>query len=209
LGSQAPAHKLQNEVCGSMQILNICTQCLIACLSVFADEGISLSIISQRRMSAIFDRRIANSALERRLSGGKTHTAHRDIVSIGQSPGSRLFAKFASLDPQTLPESGSNLEPKNHRSSCCCAGTGRGVPRILPGGCTFLADLAPPPDLDPEPDPHQDFELDPYCCLIYNYVEVNKLAFFSCCPHGRWGMHRGGRGGLCIPPGYAPGYRYI
>jgi hypothetical protein len=44
-----------------------------------------------------------------------------------------------------LPESGSNLEPKNHRSSCCCAGTGRGVPRILPGGCTFLADLAPPP----------------------------------------------------------------
>ncbi len=26
----------------------------------------------------------------------------------------------------------------------------RGVPRILPGGCTFLA-----------PDPHQDFELDP------------------------------------------------
>jgi len=42
-------------------------------LSVFADEGISLSIISQRRMSAIFDRRIANSALERRLSGGKTH----------------------------------------------------------------------------------------------------------------------------------------
>lgn len=145
MGSQAPAHKLQNEVCGSMQILNICTQCLIACLSVFADEGISLSIISQRRMSAIFDRRIANSALERRLSGGKTHTAHRDRVSIGQSPGSRLFAKFASLDPQTLPESGSNLEPKNHRSSCCCAGTGRGVPRILPGGCTFLADLASPP----------------------------------------------------------------
>jgi hypothetical protein len=45
LGSQAPAHKLQNEVCGSMQILNIFTQCLIACLSVFADEGISLSII--------------------------------------------------------------------------------------------------------------------------------------------------------------------
>jgi hypothetical protein len=44
-----------------------------------------------------------------------------------------------------LPESGSNLEPKNHRSSCCCAGTGRGVPRILPGGCTFLADLASPP----------------------------------------------------------------
>ncbi len=75
------------------------------------------------------------------------------------------------------------------------------------GGCTFLADLPPPPppppdlDLDPGPDPHQDFELDPYpapdphqnnadpqpwvqlskdCFLIYNYVLVNKLAFFSC-----------------------------
>jgi hypothetical protein len=80
---------------------------LLACL--FADEGISLSTISQRRMSANFDRRIANSALERRLSGGKTHTAHRERVSIGRSavisvvdPGSRLFAKFASLlDPQT------------------------------------------------------------------------------------------------------------
>jgi hypothetical protein len=55
------------------------------CLSFFADEGISLSTISQRRMSANFDRRIANSALERRLSGGKTHTAHRERVSIGQS----------------------------------------------------------------------------------------------------------------------------
>jgi hypothetical protein len=30
------------------------------------------------------------------------------------------------------------------------------------GGCTFLADLLPfPPDLDPDPDPHKDFELDP------------------------------------------------
>jgi hypothetical protein len=71
------------------------TQCLIACPSVFADEGISLSTISQRRMSANFDRRIANSALERRLSGGKTHTAHRERVSIGQSVArilvSRLF----------------------------------------------------------------------------------------------------------------------
>jgi hypothetical protein len=36
----------------------------------------------------------------------------------------------------------------------------RGVPRILPGGMHILADLPPPPpDLDP--DPHQDFELDP------------------------------------------------
>ncbi len=58
----------------------------------------------------------------------------------------------------------------------------RGVPRILPGG-------SPPPDLDLDPDPHQEFELypdlDPHqniadpqpwaqlskdCCLIYNYV---------------------------------------
>ena len=31
------------------------------------------------------------------------------------------------------------------------------------GGCTFLADLhpPPPPDLDLDPDPHQDFVLDP------------------------------------------------
>jgi hypothetical protein len=126
---------------------------------LFADEGISLSTISQRRMSANFDRRIANT-LERRLSGGKTHTAHRERVSIGRSafissvdPGSGLnshldpetllnpdpqglslhrsvsprilgsrpfVAKFASLDPQTLPESGSNLNPKKHWSSCCC-----------------------------------------------------------------------------------------
>jgi hypothetical protein len=55
----------------------------------------------------------------------------------------------------------------------------RGVPRILPGGCTFLADLPPPPDLDLDldPDPHQN-NADPQpwalqskdCCLIYNYV---------------------------------------
>jgi hypothetical protein len=62
------------------------------------------------------------------------------------------------------------------------------------GGCTFLADLPPPPSLpdpDLDPDPHQDFELDPDpapdphqniadpepwtqlskdCCLVYNYV---------------------------------------
>ena len=56
------------------------------------------------------------------------------------------------------------------------------------GICTFLANLPPPPDLYPDPDPHQDFELDPDpdphqnnadpqpwvqlskdCCLIYNY----------------------------------------
>ncbi len=36
----------------------------------------------------------------------------------------------------------------------------RGVPRILPGGSTFLADLPPPPQ-DLDPDPQQDFELDP------------------------------------------------
>jgi hypothetical protein len=84
LCSQASAHRLQNEIGGSLQVpKKLYTQCLIACL--FADEGISLSTISQRRMSANFDRRIANSALERRLSGGKTHTAHRERVSIGQS----------------------------------------------------------------------------------------------------------------------------
>jgi hypothetical protein len=85
--NKLPTQVLQNEIRGSMQIQKkLHTQCLIACLSVFADEGISLSTISQRRMSANFDRRIANSALERRLSGGKTHTAHRERVSIGQSP---------------------------------------------------------------------------------------------------------------------------
>jgi len=48
-----------------------------------------------------------------------------------------------------------------------------GVPRILPGGCTFLAHLPPPPDLDLDPDPHQDFALDPdlcdgaFPCLLY------------------------------------------
>ncbi len=65
----------------------------------------------------------------------------------------------------------------------------RGVRRIWPGGMHILANLPPPPDLDP--DPHQDFEQDPDpssdphqnnadpqpwaqlskdCCLIYNYV---------------------------------------
>ena len=42
------------------------------------DEGISLSTISQRRMSASFDRRLPSS-LERRLSGqGKQHLGHRE-----------------------------------------------------------------------------------------------------------------------------------
>ena len=36
------------------------------------DEGISLSTISQRRMSASFERRLPTS-IERRLSGGKPH----------------------------------------------------------------------------------------------------------------------------------------
>merc|ERR1719394_1503069 len=40
------------------------------------DEGISLSTISQRRMSANFERRLSSS-LERRLSGGKPHLGHR------------------------------------------------------------------------------------------------------------------------------------
>jgi hypothetical protein len=63
-------------------------------------------------------------------------------------------------------------------------------------------------------DPQPWAQLSKDCCLIYNYVQVNKLAFFSCCPlhclifshnqpfrlvggdaHGQGGgMHRGGRG---------------
>ena len=54
------------------------------------DEGISLSTISQRRMSASFDRRLPSS-LERRLSGqGKQHLGHReravDRVSLALGP---------------------------------------------------------------------------------------------------------------------------
>merc|ERR1719445_1762094 len=52
------------------------------------DEGISLSTISQRRMSATFERRMSSS-LERRLSGSKTHLGHsrgvdRVSLSLGQ-----------------------------------------------------------------------------------------------------------------------------
>eukprot|EP00092_Neocalanus_flemingeri_P084618 GFUD01106339.1.p1 GENE.GFUD01106339.1~~GFUD01106339.1.p1 ORF type:complete len:980 (+),score=297.62 GFUD01106339.1:77-3016(+) len=43
------------------------------------DEGISLSTISQRRMSATFERRLSSS-LERRLSGSKTHLGHSRAV---------------------------------------------------------------------------------------------------------------------------------
>merc|ERR550517_2221548 len=51
------------------------------------DEGISLSTISQRRMSASFERRLPTS-LERRLSGGKPHLGHRtvDRVSLALGP---------------------------------------------------------------------------------------------------------------------------
>jgi len=52
------------------------------------DEGISLSTISQRRMSATFERRMSSS-LERRMSGSKTHLGHsrgvdRVSLSLGQ-----------------------------------------------------------------------------------------------------------------------------
>lgn len=50
------------------------------------DEGISLSTISQRRMSATFERRMSSS-LERRLSGSKTHLGHRAVDRVGLSLG--------------------------------------------------------------------------------------------------------------------------
>jgi hypothetical protein len=57
----------------------------------------------------------------------------------------------------------------------------RGVPRILPGGCIFLADLPPPP-------PHnQSFRL----------------------RRGRCTGRGGCTCILCIPPGYAPGVLYV
>jgi len=51
------------------------------------DEGISLSTISQRRMSAGFNSR-RQTSLERRLSGGKPHLGHRavDRVSLALGP---------------------------------------------------------------------------------------------------------------------------
>ena len=51
------------------------------------DEGISLSTISQRRMSASFERRLPTS-LERRLSGGKPHLGEgkHELVSIEDRP---------------------------------------------------------------------------------------------------------------------------
>jgi len=45
------------------------------------DEGISLSTISQRRMSATFERRLSSS-LERRVSGGKAHMGHRAVDRV-------------------------------------------------------------------------------------------------------------------------------
>merc|ERR1719315_1013339 len=50
------------------------------------DEGISLSTISQRRMSATFERRLSSS-LERRLSGSKTHLGHRTVDRVSLSLG--------------------------------------------------------------------------------------------------------------------------
>jgi len=50
------------------------------------DEGISLSTISQRRMSATFERRLSSS-LERRLSGSKTHMGHRAVDRVSMSLG--------------------------------------------------------------------------------------------------------------------------
>jgi hypothetical protein len=53
------------------------------------------------------------------------------------------------------------------------------------GGAHFWLSFHP----SPPPDPHQNnadpqpwAQLSKDCCLIYNYVLVNKLAFFSCCP---------------------------
>jgi hypothetical protein len=37
------------------------------------------------------------------------------------------------------------------------------------GGCTFLADLPPPPT-PPDPDQNNADQLSKDCCLIYNYV---------------------------------------
>ena len=53
---------------------------------VVVDEGISLSTISQRRMSATFERRLSSS-LERRLSGSKTHMGHRAVDRVSMSLG--------------------------------------------------------------------------------------------------------------------------
>ncbi len=71
------------------------------------------------------------------------------------------------------------------------------------GDAHFWLTYPRPLDLDLDPDLHHNFELDPDpdphphqnnadpqpwaepskdCCLIYNYVLVNKLAFFSFCP---------------------------
>jgi len=50
------------------------------------DEGISLSTISQRRMSATFERRLSSS-LERRLSGSKTHLGHRTVDRVSLALG--------------------------------------------------------------------------------------------------------------------------
>ena len=53
---------------------------------VVLDEGISLSTISQRRMSATFERRMSSS-LERRMSGSKTHLGHRAVDRVSMSLG--------------------------------------------------------------------------------------------------------------------------
>ena len=53
---------------------------------VVLDEGISLSTISQRRMSATFERRLSSS-LERRLSGSKTHLGHRAVDRVNLNLG--------------------------------------------------------------------------------------------------------------------------
>merc|ERR1719418_365572 len=78
------------------------------------DEGISLSTISQRRMSASFDRRLPSS-LERRLSGqGKQHLGHReravDRVSLALGPCDSFTESSWSEEWTPAPEAAQNTE---------------------------------------------------------------------------------------------------
>ena len=78
------------------------------------DEGISLSTISQRRMSASFDRRLPSS-LERRLSGqGKQHLGHReravDRVSLALGPCDSFTESSWSEVWTPAPEAAQNTE---------------------------------------------------------------------------------------------------
>ena len=83
------------------------------------DEGISLSTISQRRMSASFDRRLPSS-LERRLSGqGKQHLGHReravDRVSLALGPCDSFTESSWSEEWTPAPEAAQNAEVGDRR----------------------------------------------------------------------------------------------